>query len=440
MPSYPRAPICPVEATVRRSAMVPLLASLLAVALPRGVASAASFPGRDGNIAVEIGSGPGHDKVLVLDTQTGGSTYFPFAPPFEEDYAATFPAWSPDGSRLAISLQSELSFPTVSQDIVVGDPDGENLVDVTAAAGDQSQPAWSPDATRLVYVSVDATTGVSNISVAAADGSAVQTLTDDVGSDQFPVWSPNGSKIAFWSDRDAEPFGSVGAVYTMGPDGSNPIRVSDVDVLAPVSSRPPFAWSADGRQLTFAQGAAGLAEVFVANVDGSGLANVTNDPSDDIGPIWSTDGSTIAFASNRENDPSRYDVYLMRPDGTRVNQVTDLPIRTEPVAWSPSDPPRQHAGLLQQPAALGEPRRVRGHAAGDERRPERCRQRAAAVHGEGNGRRRSPPRHLGQRPHLRAGGGRRDLGRGRERHHRGRPGERPDARGTGQRRDGRCGG
>jgi Tol biopolymer transport system component len=60
-------------------------------------------------------------------------------------------------------------------------------------------------------------------------------------------------------------------------------------------------------------------EIVTVRPDGSGLVNLTNNPADDITPIYSPDGRTIAFSSNRSG---LYKIYLMGSDGTNVTQLT----------------------------------------------------------------------------------------------------------------------
>ena len=85
------------------------------------------------------------------------------------------------------------------------------------------QPAWSPDGTKIAYVSTGRTG--YEIFVMNADGSNPVQLTNN-GDDEQPAWSPDGTKIAFWSDRYVADFGQHDReIYTMNAtDGSNQTR------------------------------------------------------------------------------------------------------------------------------------------------------------------------------------------------------------------------
>ena len=84
-------------------------------------------------------------------------------------------------------------------------------------------PRWSPDGSRVIFQSrpVDANdnpSGPWDIYVVDADGAGLTQLTTDPGNDIQPTWSPDGSRIAFSSDRDG-----AYEIYTMAADGSEPV-------------------------------------------------------------------------------------------------------------------------------------------------------------------------------------------------------------------------
>jgi Tol biopolymer transport system component len=71
-----------------------------------------------------------------------------------------------------------------------------------------------------------------------ADGSNPVNLTDNPADDYFPAWSPDGTRIAFVSYRDGNP-----EIYVMNADGSNPARLTD----NPASDYSP-SWSPGSQQ------------------------------------------------------------------------------------------------------------------------------------------------------------------------------------------------
>jgi hypothetical protein len=99
--------------------------------------------------------------------------------------------------------------------------DGGGQVDLSNNPATDSQPAWSPDGTRIAFTS--ARTGNSEVFVMHADGTGQMDLSNDPAIDSDPVFSPDqGSRIAFTTTRSGP-----AEVYLMdGADGSDSANLS----------------------------------------------------------------------------------------------------------------------------------------------------------------------------------------------------------------------
>lgn len=152
----------------------------------------------------------------------------------------------------------------------------------------------------------------ANVSVLAQIGN-VNTL--ELGS----TWDIAHTKIAFTSAID----GAAG-IYTMYPDGSNPVRITK----SPVVGQTP-TWSPDGSQIAFGSADGHL---YVMSADGSNQHKLTTSSATDGQPVWSPDGTRIAFSSNRAG-PS--EIYVISPDGSNLSRLTSPPITGSAPSWAP---------------------------------------------------------------------------------------------------------
>jgi hypothetical protein len=118
------------------------------------------------------------------------------------------PSWAPGFSRIAFNHTSGIP----GQDIWVMNPDGTGAVPITHT-GNNLWPAWSPDGTKIAFVSHR--TGTYQIFTMNSDGTN-QTQLTVVPNNAFPAWSPDGTKISFTSNR----FGNDD-IFVMNADGSN---------------------------------------------------------------------------------------------------------------------------------------------------------------------------------------------------------------------------
>jgi TolB protein len=144
------------------------------------------------------------------------------------------PVWSPDGSKLAY-VSFEKKKPVIYVHSIAS---GQRHI-VANFKGSNSAPAWSPDGRKLaVVLSKD---GNSQIYSVNADGSGVQRLTQSGGIDTEPRYSPDGGTIYFTSDRGGSP-----QIYQVGAAGGEARRVS-FEGSYNVSPRP----SPDGKALAF---------------------------------------------------------------------------------------------------------------------------------------------------------------------------------------------
>jgi len=237
------------------------------------------------------------------------------------------PRWSPDGTRVAF-----MSTRSGVEQLYVMNANGSGVVQLTHSPGFKSGVDWSPDGTRIAYASSEA--GITgplgiihapgDIYVARSDGQAARRLTSGGGLNVDPEWSPDGTSIAFFSDR-----GGPGEIWVMAADGSQVRRLTD----GPSLNASP-SWSPDSKRIAFhsERDFPGGYEsaIYLMNADGTGQRRLVDGVG--LSPDWSPDGRWIVFASRRDGP---WDLYALRPDGSELTRLTDdSSIEFEP-QWRP---------------------------------------------------------------------------------------------------------
>jgi len=190
------------------------------------------------------------------------------------------PKWSPDGSRLAY-VSFEARKPVVYvQSLTTGARQA-----VANFTGSNSAPAWSPDGRRLAVV-LTKDGGSQMFMVSANGGGQAQRITSSAGIDTEPNFSPDGSTILFTSDRGGSP-----QIYRIAAGGGGAQRVT-FDGTYNVSPR----YSPDGKSFTFIQRAGNRYNVAVQDFT-SNQVQVLTDGGVDESPSFAPNGRMILYAT-----------------------------------------------------------------------------------------------------------------------------------------------
>ncbi|MFL5494377.1 MAG: hypothetical protein ACJ8DC_08350 [Gemmatimonadales bacterium] len=165
------------------------------------------------------------------------------------------------------------------------------------------------------------------------DGTGRKVIAATTGDEIEPAWSPNYTRLAF--SRTHQALGSLNGLWTIGWDGSQEVRVTN-----DWRDHGP-KWGKTNRIAFYSMRATmgtATSEIFTINPDGTGLVRLTNNAADDRSPDWSPDGSKIVFASNRggrRGVGTLMHLFVMNADGTGVKQLTFGSRAEDQPAWSP---------------------------------------------------------------------------------------------------------
>jgi Tol biopolymer transport system component len=280
----------------------------------------AAFPGANGKIAFEsnrpapgnpVPPGQPRPDSEIFAMRPDGTGIEQLTSNRVQDY---YPAWSADGRWMAYA-----SYTTVENSEIymrsyrAGDFD--QTLQLTNHPEQDLDPTFSPDGSKIAFVRVH----TQNFEIYVMDtadtdgdgnGDNLTRFTNNTVDDFSPAWSPDGTKIAFVS---------------IGPGGQQDIFVmgSAIDVIDPTP--PPVNltnnpasdsepnWSPDGSQIAFVSTRDNNHNIYVMNANGSGQTRLTRNAAPDFSPAWSPDGTRIVFQSNREGGPGTdLDVFVMR--------------------------------------------------------------------------------------------------------------------------------
>jgi Tol biopolymer transport system component len=256
-------------------------------------------------------------------------------------------------------------------DVWTNNPDGSNPVPLTKLIVASSfDPTYARDGSKIAFSSLRALNGsdsnntnfTSNIWVMNADGSSPVPLTKLTAAGSIiPVWSPDGSKIAFLSPRALDGSDSINTnptsnVWVMNADGSGQTPLTRLTATSAFSFAP--VWSPDGSKIAFESSRAldgsdsantnQTFNIWVMNADGSGqtpLTRLTATSAISLTPVWSPDGSKIAYVSARALEGSDFatlnstqNIWVTNADGSNQAPLTKLATGGANAAapiWSP---------------------------------------------------------------------------------------------------------
>lgn len=164
---------------------------------------------------------------------------------------------------------------------------------------------------------------VKEIYIADYDGANPRRVTASRTLNTNPAWAPDGRSIGYTSWLGGFP--DIAVSHLFEGRMSTPV---DGD-----SRRQNFlpAFSPDGRYVAFNSNRNDNNDVYVANVDGTGVRRLTNHPAIDTSPTWSPNSQQIAFTSDRTGTPQ---IYVVGADGTGLRRLTYETYCDRPT-WSP---------------------------------------------------------------------------------------------------------
>jgi TolB protein len=271
-------------------------------------------------------------------------------PKYELTLTGILPSFAPSGDRFVYTTRP-IAPGVLGASIAVAHPGVDRFeVIYTDSKRNVLAPQWSPAGDRIIFsVGIfnlffngfngrvfkpeDRTEGGAQIAIVNPDGSGFREITSGPNNNAFPSMAPDGTRFVY---------------RTFGPAGEG-LRIINIDtkevsVLTNGYDNFPL-WSPRGDRIMFSRQDRGDYEIYTINPDGTGLKQLTHVRGNDAHQAWSPDGEQIVFASARmgfkdeisyTDAPQPYgELFVMRYDGTAVEQLTDNQWEEGTPAWRP---------------------------------------------------------------------------------------------------------
>jgi TolB protein len=245
-----------------------------------------------------------HLAVAMQNRETQNTSLYivdegkPARPILEKKDLILFPTWSPDGRRILFGIGQFSAFldfaaggkkpiPALNGGAQIGsvNVDGSDFHLITSGDSNNAFPSFAPDGKHIVYRAVSPQG--EGLRIMNLEDQSITSLTKDY--DNFPAWSPRGDLIAF-----VRQLGGNFEVFTIRPDGKDLRQLTNVQ-----GNEAHLAWSPDGERILFSSTRMGFkdealytnapqpyGEIFVMRYDGTGVEQLTDNQWEEGGPAW----------------------------------------------------------------------------------------------------------------------------------------------------------
>jgi sugar lactone lactonase YvrE len=212
--------------------------------------------------------------------------------------------WSPDGSRVAIAEPNR---------IILHDPeDGQDIGRLPLPLTSVGELTWSPNGSALALTATGPDDG-RDVYVVASDTGKLTRLTQH-GVNDSPAWSPSGNRLVF---------NTPDGVVLSGADGADERKLSDGRIAAP--------WSPDGIFLLIAR--YGGLDLFDLRLQGSQTVAKDDEASTVSGGSWSPDGSQILYRRTARSAGGATQTFVAQRDGSGPHPLPGT--TSDLAAWQP---------------------------------------------------------------------------------------------------------
>jgi TolB protein len=206
-------------------------------------------------------------------------------------------------TRIAYVVKS-----TGRYELQIADADGNNAQAALASREPIISPAWSPDGSKIAYVSFEAKKPVVYVHDLASGRRHV--AANFKGSNSAPAWSPEGKRLAVVLTKDGS-----SQLYIVNSDGSGITRAA---TSSGIDTEP--SWSPDGKSIYFTSDRGGSPQIYRLAIDAGGIERISFEGTYNVTPRPAPDGKSMAFITRNNG---RFQLALMDLASKQIQILTD---------------------------------------------------------------------------------------------------------------------
>lgn len=197
----------------------------------------------------------------------------------------------------------------------VADADGFNIQSVVGSPQPIISARWSPDATKIAYVSFEKKKPIIYIQSLVTGQRTV--LANFKGNNSSPSWSPDGRRLAIVLTYNAN-----SQIYLIDADGSN---LKPLIQSANIDTEP--VWSPDGKLIYFTSDRGGRPQIYKVSSSGGEPQRLSFEGNQNLNPNVSPDGKMLSYVTQ---DEGRFRVVLHDLQTGQITKITDGPFDEAP--------------------------------------------------------------------------------------------------------------